>query len=56
MKGNKDMIAISEEGIGIIVEIMHTETNKECDIKISKYPKDFEVLKVKVGEEPEIPF
>lgn len=51
-----DVVAISNEGIGIIIEILATETEEKCMEKTSFYPKEFELIKVKVGEEPEIPF
>lgn len=51
-----DVIGISEEGIGVIIEILNSETPLQCEEKTRYYPREFELIKVKIGEEPEIPF
>ncbi len=52
-----DLLAIDfNEGIGIIIEILNSETEKQFEQKIKYYPDEYEIIKVKAGEEPELPF
>lgn len=42
-----DILVISPDSKSYIIEILHTETIKELNEKIKKYPKELEVIPVK---------
>ena len=50
-----DVVGISKEGNGLIVEIINTESKESLEKKKSKYPSDFEFIEVYVDKPLELP-
>ncbi len=44
-RGRADLVAI-KEGKGYIIEILHSETEKQFEMKKLKYPEEFSLIKV----------
>jgi len=44
--GRADIVAISEEGKGYIIEILCSETQERLNEKLNKYPIEFELITV----------
>lgn len=54
--GRPDLLFITPEGNGGVVEIVHTESDESIKNKASKYPSDFELIIIRTNEkEIEIP-
>lgn len=47
--GRADLVAINLCGDGYIIEVLHTENEREFDNKVSKYPSIFHIVKVKTS-------
>lgn len=47
--GRSDLVAI-KEGKGYIIEILHSETEEQFNLKKIKYPEEFEMIKVNVKD------
>ena len=48
--GRGDIIAISRDGKGYILEVLKSETDALLEAKYGLYPEEFELIKVKVDE------
>jgi len=48
--GRPDLIAINEQGYGYIVEIVNSESEMSLNLKLKKYPSEFELIIVKVKD------
>jgi hypothetical protein len=48
--GRADLVAINGCGDGFIIEVLHTEDEREFEDKVSKYPPIFDIVKVKTKD------
>lgn len=46
--GRADLVYIDLNSNGYIIEILNSETDKQFEEKLKKYPSNFEIIKVKV--------
>ncbi len=44
--GRADLVAISQDGVGYILEIVHSESEKRFSDKLDKYPIEFNLVKI----------
>lgn len=47
--GRADLIAI-KDGKGYIIEVLHSETEKQLNEKVKKYPSEFEMISVRTKD------
>ena len=52
--GRPDIISISPKGEGFIWEIVNSESQESINLKLNKYPIDFDVQFIKINEPLEV--